>query len=420
MDRIPGLVLTDHTFTVPLDHSRPDGPAIEVFAREAVAPAKVGADLPWLVYLQGGPGGASPRPTSGSGWLERATRDYRVLLLDQRGTGRSTPVTRRTAESMGAEELAAYLKHFRADSIVADAELIRAQLSPGKPWSTLGQSYGGFITLTYLSKAPEGLKACYVTGGLAGIDATADDVYRRTYPRAKAKTLRYYKLFPQDVAKVRRIADHLIATEVKLPNGDRLTVERFQTLGFGLGMGESAESLHWLIDEAWDGDELSDAFLYGVMNRTDHTLAPLFVVLHESIYGQDDRATDWAAARAMPAEFAVSAEPFLFTGEMIFPWMVRDLEGLRPFAEAADLLAAATDWTPLYDADRLAANRVPVAAVIYHDDMYVDANLSLETASRVGNVATWVTNEYEHDGGRASGGAVLDRLIKLANDLPPV
>jgi pimeloyl-ACP methyl ester carboxylesterase len=343
-----------------------------------------------------------------------------VLLLDQRGTGRSTPVTRRTAESMGAKELAEYLKHFRADSIVADAELIRAQLSPGKPWSTLGQSYGGFITLTYLSKAPEGLKACFVTGGLAGIDATADDVYRRTYPRAKAKTLRYYKLFPQDVAKVRRIADHLIATDVRLPNGDRLSVERFQTLGFGLGMGESAESLHWLIDEAWDGDELSDAFLYGVMSRTDHTLAPLFVVLHESIYGQDDRATDWAAARAMPAEFAVSAEPFLFTGEMIFPWMVRDLAGLRPFAEAAELLAAATDWTPLYDADRLAANRVPVAAVIYHDDMYVDANLSLETASRVGNVATWVTNEYEHDGGRASGGAVLDRLINLANDLPPV
>jgi hypothetical protein len=51
--------------------------------------------------------------------------------------------------------------------------------------------------------------------------------------------------------------------------------------------------------------------------------------------------------------------------------------------------------------------------------MYVDANLSLETASRVGNVTTWVTNEYEHDGARASGGAVLDRLIKLANDLPP-
>jgi hypothetical protein len=184
-------------------------------------------------------------------------------------------------------------------------------------------------------------------------------------------------------------------------------------------MGESAESLHWLIDEAWDGDELSDAFLYGAMARTDHTLNPLFVVLHESLYGQDDRPTNWAASRVKPAEFAPTAEPLLFTGEMIYPWMVEDLGGLRPFAEAANLLAAATDWTPLYDPAGLAANRVPVAAAIYHDDLYVDANLSLETASRVGNVTTWITNEYEHDGARTSGGAVLDRLIKLGNDLPP-
>lgn len=84
------------------------------------------------------------------------------------------------------------------------------------------------------------------------------------------------------------------------------------------------------------------------------------------------------------------------------------------------MLAAATDWTPLYDVPRLQANRVPVAAAVWHDDMYVDAGLSLETAARIGNISVWVTNEWEHDGGRASGGAVLDRLLKLAADLPPV
>ena len=36
--RQPGTVLTDHVFMVPLDHERPDGEQIEVFARE-VAPA---------------------------------------------------------------------------------------------------------------------------------------------------------------------------------------------------------------------------------------------------------------------------------------------------------------------------------------------------------------------------------------------
>ena len=70
--RIPGLVITDHEFTVPLDHSKPDGEAITVFGREIVAPDKEHDDLPWLLFLQGGPGFGSPRPTERSGWLKRA------------------------------------------------------------------------------------------------------------------------------------------------------------------------------------------------------------------------------------------------------------------------------------------------------------------------------------------------------------
>src|SRR5688572_6028962 len=31
--RLPGLILTDHEFSIPLDHSRPDGEQISVFAR---------------------------------------------------------------------------------------------------------------------------------------------------------------------------------------------------------------------------------------------------------------------------------------------------------------------------------------------------------------------------------------------------
>ena len=61
---LPGLILTDREFRVPLDHSRPSGEQIVVFAREAVAPGKQHAELPWLVFLQGGPGGKSPRPSA--------------------------------------------------------------------------------------------------------------------------------------------------------------------------------------------------------------------------------------------------------------------------------------------------------------------------------------------------------------------
>jgi hypothetical protein len=186
----------------------------------------------------------------------------------------------------------------------------------------------------------------------------------------------------------------------------------------GLGMGTYEHSLHWLLDDVWDGDELSRKFLYQAMNDTTFH-SPIYAVLHESIYAQDKHPTAWAALRELPAEFASDATPLLFTGEMIYPWMF-DFSGLREFAEAAELLASYDDWTPLYDVERLAANQVPVAAAIWHDDMYVDAELSLRTAARVGNLTTWITNEWEHDGGSASGGTVLDRLISLAADLPPV
>src|ERR1700710_1889406 len=90
--RIPRMLLTEHTLTVPLDHDRPDGPTIEVFAREIAATD--GRDRPYLVFLQGGPGGEAPRPTrwpSSPAWLARALRGNRGIMPHPRGTGRSPP-----------------------------------------------------------------------------------------------------------------------------------------------------------------------------------------------------------------------------------------------------------------------------------------------------------------------------------------
>ncbi|WP_308126005.1 alpha/beta fold hydrolase [Nonomuraea ceibae] len=402
---MPGLTAADHVFTVPLDHADPGGATIQVFAREIRDPAHTG-DLPWALFLQGGPGGKSPRLTGQAHW-RHVLKTHRVLLLDQRGTGLSSPATATGTD----EELAARLRHYRADAIVADCEHIRKALGI-EQWETWGQSYGGFVTLTYLSQAPEALRACHITGGLPGLDATADDVYTRTYERVRAKVARHHRRYPGDDERARRIAEHLAGNEVLLPDGDRLTVERFRTLGKKLGMGDGSERLHWQLAEAWHGDRLSDEFLYAVMMETGFVGSPLYAVLHESIYAQG-AATRWSAERLRPADFDTFE---MFTGEMIYPWMFDDIRALRPFKGAAEILAAVDDWPPLYDPAALAANEVPVAAVVYHDDMYVDAGLSLETAARVGNVRAWVTNEFEHDGFRVAADQVVPRLMRMVTD----
>jgi pimeloyl-ACP methyl ester carboxylesterase len=419
-----GTVLTDHTFSVPLDHDRPRGDRIEVFAREVVAAGQGGADLPWLVYLQGGPGFGGPRLSGRSSWLGRALNDFRVLLLDQRGTGRSTPATRQTLAGLGsARDQAGYLSHFRADSIVRDVELIRRELTGGEPWSVLGQSFGGFCTVTYLSLAPEGVREAFITGGLPGLQATADDVYRATYPRVRARSLAHYARYPGDEERARKVAAHLAGTEVTLPDGARLTVEAFQSLGGDLGQSSGSDDLHYLLEGAFAGGQLSDSFLHDVYGRLSFAPRPLYAVLHEACYAQGS-ATRWAAQRVRGelAEFSPDTalagdQPLLFTGEMIYPWMFEVDPALRPLRAAAELLADRDDWPPLYEPARLAANGVPVAAAVYFEDMYVPSELSLPTAAAIGGLRSWVTSEYGHDGLRVSDGGVLDRLIALARGL---
>lgn len=426
--RQPGVVLTDHHFTVPLDHADPAGETVELYAREAVAGDRADRDLPWLLYLQGGPGFGANRFVGKEAWLGRALEDYRVLLLDQRGTGRSTPVNRQTLPLRGGPaEQAAHLAHFRADSIVRDCELIRRRLTGGAPWTVLGQSFGGFCTVTYLCLAPEGLDTALITGGLPALDAHADDVYRAAYPRMERKVTAHYARYPQDVERARRIAEHLLTHDVVLPGGHRLTAEAFQSLGIMLGTGDGSHRLHHLLEHAFvptpHGPELSDAFLEQVRGRLSYASHPLYALVHEAIYGQGDRPTAWAAQRVR-AEFprfdaarALAGDaPLLFTGETVHPWTFDSDPALRPLRETAELLAARTGWPALYDPARLAANGVPVVAAVYHDDLYVDTAHSLRTARAIRGLRTWVTDEFEHDGLRAGGPRVLDRLLAMARD----
>lgn len=288
-----------HVFQLPLDYHHPEGQKIRVFAREVVARGKKSSDLPWLVYLQGGPGFPSPRPEAESGWLKRALKDYRVLLLDQRGTGQSEPVHAQTLAGLTAQQQADYLSHFRADNIVRDAEAIREALGI-KQWSLLGQSFGGFCALHYLSFYPDSLVSACVTGGIPPISGHADEVYRATYRRVLDKNAAFFQRFPAAQALCNRIADHVLTQDVFLPNGQRFTVEQFQLIGINLGRSGGDLALYYQLESAFvevsGQPELSYSFLNAMLAEQSYQTNPIYAILHESIYCQH-QASRWSAHR---------------------------------------------------------------------------------------------------------------------------
>jgi pimeloyl-ACP methyl ester carboxylesterase len=236
--RVKGFELTEHFFTVPLDHfadasGSAETKVIEVFAREVVSSSKVSdpsfdrSALPALLFLQGGPGFEAARPTEAGGWLAEAAKQFRVFLLDQRGTGRSTRVTNEMLErafgvlseeshddetdsescSTTNELVANYVSKHRADAIVADAECVRFTiLGADKKWTLLGQSFGGFCIARYLSVSPEGVREALFTGGLPPLIRDNDDPAYGTYvkllERVKRQNEKYYERFPGDVRRV--------------------------------------------------------------------------------------------------------------------------------------------------------------------------------------------------------------------------
>ena len=402
---VPGLHLIDHEIEVPLDHADASGGTITVFAREVRRPGDAD-DRDALLFLQGGPGGESPRPTGlpeAPAWLQRALQDYRVILLDQRGTGRSTPVTAMADKS--PQEQADYLALFRADAIVEDCELLRAQLGIER-WSLLGQSFGGFCTLRYLSAHPGSVRETMFTGGVPPIGVPVDAVYSATYQRTLDLTARHYRAFPGDRERMRALSARAAAGNVRLPNGTVVSPDHLRGIGSVLGMTGGSEQIHYLLER--DPDGLGFGYeLASLLSFNAHS--PLYLLVHEACYA-DGGITDWSCARVRPDVYL--DDPTLLTGEHVFPFHVTADPLLAPFQEAADLLAR-RDWPQLYDPSVLAGLDVPAAAAVYYDDPYVLREHSLQTIERVPTIRPFITNTVLHNGLRVMPDEILGRLIDM-------
>ncbi|BDD62929.1 hypothetical protein MPDQ_007877 [Monascus purpureus] len=432
---LPGrLRIGELFFDVPLDYSRPDdGNTVRLFARSVrrstnpAEPAKEEQQLPWLVYLQGGPGYGCRSPLEFP-WVPFVLdKGYQVLLLDQRGTGLSSTITAGTLARQGnAIKQAEYLKNFRADNIVRDCEAIRKCLTAEYPddlkkWSVIGQSFGGFCAVSYLSKFPEGLKEAFIFGGLPPLVNGPDPVYSRTYEKVEQRNKAYYAKYPDDAERVKRIIKYLKENKVALSSGF-LIPERFQQLGLMFGMHGGLDAVHDVVLRAWH-----DLELFGFLTRPtlttiesygDFDNAILYAILQEAIYCQGE-ASNWSADRFRSANPRFSIDEkneILFTGEMIYQDMFTSYTELSELKEVADLLASTTDWPTLYDEKQLSQNQVPVYAAIYMDDMYVHFDLASATAAKIKGIKLFITNTMYHNALRAKSDEVMRQAFALKED----
>lgn len=405
---LPGLHLTEHIIEVPLDHNNPaDNRHINIFARVVRANKPNTATLPYILYLQGGPGFPGYRPTafpSNPPWINRAIEQYQVVFLDQRGTGKSTPIS---VPHLPAEQMAEYMTHFRADEIVADCEDIRIALGATQ-WSVLGQSFGGFSTLTYLSKYPDSLTEVFFTGGISAINTPLEEVYSCTYATLAEKSARHYQYFPEDKKAISALLSLANAQEIFLPDGTMVTASMLRSLGTMLGASGGHERLHWLLDLPVD----STQFLHQLAQALPFSASnPIYYVLHESCYA-DGFATNWTAERILPEVF--QADQTLLTGEHVFSDWLDHRQGYAPWKETA-LLLAQHKWPRLYDEQVLSQVKTRGAAAVYVDDAYVPLHYSCATGNMMSGVQLWITNEMEHNGLNAAGSKTIDRLIQMAN-----
>ncbi|RFU79119.1 proline iminopeptidase [Trichoderma arundinaceum] len=458
---VPGpLLVTEHFFKVPLDYANPSAGSITLFGRSVTkhetpifAPDEPPSPKPWIVYLEGGPGFGNREPQDHTLTRTALSRGYQVLYLDHRGVGLSTPVsTAMLARLPGGDGpnavdvQANYLKLMRQDNTVRDCESVRKLLTDGLPehktrWSIFGQSYGGFISLSYLSLHPEGLREVFLTGGLAPIGKTADQVYEATFQKTIERNAAYYQKFPEDVEALRQIATHIEKEGgnqgLPLPGGGFLTVPRLLTIGIAFGGHGGFDQVHTLLVQL-----KASLDQFGFLTRA--SLAPLetftafdtniiYAILHEAIYCDGPGSvSNWSANRVGQtlAQFSwltrdntsitsstAPDQPLIFSGEMIFPFHFETYPELIPLRVVAERLANASDWPALYDVDQLRKNEVPVYAAAYIPDMYVDYAISKDTASLVKGIKTFETNTMHHNAVRAKAEEVFQNLFNLRDDV---
>jgi pimeloyl-ACP methyl ester carboxylesterase len=177
---LPAAFARCRVLEVPEDPAAPDGPSVELFIARIAALSTSPSPDPLLI-ITGGPGQSTVDfYLQLRGAFEQARRDRDLILVDQRGTGRSAAgftcdVPQDLAlETAGAEVLDRFvdscldaLEHdprFYTTSVaVRDLDRVRAAYGIAQ-WNVYGVSYGTRVAQHYARRFPERVRAVILDG----------------------------------------------------------------------------------------------------------------------------------------------------------------------------------------------------------------------------------------------------------------
>ncbi len=193
-DALPAAYGRCGTLEVPLDPAVPDGPQIELFVARLAGLSPEPRPDP-LLLISGGPGQSTVDfYLQLRGAFELARRDRDIILVDQRGTGRSAAgFACEVPEDLSLDTAAPEALNRIIDACVAELDhdprfyttsvavqdLERVRLALGiEQWNVYGVSYGTRVAQHYLRRYPEHVRSVVLDGVVPPPLALGPDVAR--------------------------------------------------------------------------------------------------------------------------------------------------------------------------------------------------------------------------------------------------
>ncbi|HEX6992948.1 MAG TPA: alpha/beta hydrolase [Gammaproteobacteria bacterium] len=316
--RLPAVLAFCAELVVPEDSARPDGPTLTLFVARVPALAAVPKPDP-LVLIAGGPGQSAVDLYL---QMRRAFEPVRIerdiVLLDQRGTGRSADgfeceLTEATAfDTAGVAELRDAIdaclvelerdpRFFSTEPAVADLDALRDALGVER-WNLYGISYGTRVAQRYAARYPERVRAMILDGVVpvsmplgpaiaADAQAALDGIFARC--AAEPACAGRYPDLPERFEGLRlRLEAGPVSIDVANPRTGKLETRLFSSsdlAGVVRLMSYSSPTASLLplaIDDAYDGDYTLLAAQVDIL--TSDLAAAISMPMHNSVVCTED------------------------------------------------------------------------------------------------------------------------------------